>query len=457
MYAFGTCGFGRLWIPGLDSLRDKITWELFVITPLQLKHCLPSDIVDNYSLEELEQDITAVCSGDLEQQYILSDGRHKLFKYKVKTPISSSSISLAVGPFEVSRIPGWGGKFSSEPKSSGNVPDDQDYISDEENAESDMELQLETAANVAGGGYLFTLPGYMDDALHTIGPLTHLMEKIENYVGVSFPFHSFKILSLDSLYNPLVVGAGVTFISSHMLVPSDVIDQIFESRRLILSSVASQWTIGYLHSKISLDNWIIVGLIGFLTSLAFKEAFGNNETCYRMRMDIEKLNEMDINQPPLYPDVQLNPKKKRFQSSSSEIRSKEGSSDPFLAQSYHPTDEYESARSQFVAIKSHLVFHMLNKRMGKGNLQKTINKLMLAAMAGELASGLSTNKFLKTAKKVSGKSDLSMFADQWVYGSGIPKLFLSYAFNRRKMVVEVRFYQTNHSNFEVNQTKIFTV
>lgn len=59
-------------------------------------------------------------------------------------------------------------------------------------------------------------------------------------------------------------------------------------------------------------------------------------------------------------------------------------------------------------------------------------------MSGDLANGISTNNFFKIARKVSGKTDLKNFADQWVYGSGLPKFQLTYNFNKRRMVVEVR-------------------
>jgi transcription initiation factor TFIID subunit 2 len=58
----------------------------------------------------------------------------------------------------------------------------------------------------------------------------------------------------------------------------------------------------------------------------------------------------------------------------------------------------------------------------------------------DLVNGLSTNHFFKIARKVSGKSDLKNFADQWVYGSGSPKFQLTYNFNKRRMVVEVRYF-----------------
>ncbi|KAI8854791.1 Bromodomain-containing protein [Chytridium lagenaria] len=63
-------------------------------------------------------------------------------------------------------------------------------------------------------------------------------------------------------------------------------------------------------------------------------------------------------------------------------------------------------------------------------------------MSGELQLGISTQSWLKVCRKVSEKTELRQFADQWIYGSGCPKFAIKYKFNRKKMMVEVNFGKT---------------
>lgn len=90
---------------------------------------------------------------------------------------------------------------------------------------------------------------------------------------------------------------------------------------------------------------------------------------------------------------------------------------------------------------------MLEKRLGNGLLTKVCTKLLLSTMAGDLNS-LSTFQFLKMCRKVSGKIETKLFADQWIYGSGCPIFNITYQFNPKKMVIELKIRQRS-SNYGV--------
>jgi len=90
---------------------------------------------------------------------------------------------------------------------------------------------------------------------------------------------------------------------------------------------------------------------------------------------------------------------------------------------------------------------MLNKRLGKGILQKVITRIINSFEQGEIPFGLSTHHFLKLCRKLSKDIDLKEFADQWIYGTGIPKFYFTHHFNRKRMTVEFKFRQESTSNW----------
>lgn len=69
-----------------------------------------------------------------------------------------------------------------------------------------------------------------------------------------------------------------------------------------------------------------------------------------------------------------------------------------------------------------------------------MNKILVAAISGELSSGLSTAYFLRLLKKVSGK-DPTDFAEQWIFSPGMPILNCEYFFSRKKNAIELRVRQ----------------
>ena len=130
----------------------------------------------------------------------------------------------------------------------------------------------------------------------------------------------------------------------------------------------------------------------------------------------------------------------------------------FLAvQSYLPEDLPQHARTELLKLKSPLVLYMMEQRMGKGLMQKIANKLMVAAMSGELPNGLGTKFFLRLVGKISGKLEIKEFAEQWIFGSGCPVLVVRYNFNRKKMIIELKVKQENTNQGMVDATPKFTV
>jgi hypothetical protein len=123
--------------------------------------------------------------------------------------------------------------------------------------------------------------------------------------------------------------------------------------------------------------------------------------------DMERIQELDVNRPTLYP------------------------ASPLEARMFE-----DLANDEFLNLKAPVVIYMLERFLGKNLLQRIINKLAVSAISGELTSGLSTHHFLRQLKKLSGK-DVKDFADQWIYGAGSPRLQCSYHYNKKKNLIEL--------------------
>lgn len=58
----------------------------------------------------------------------------------------------------------------------------------------------------------------------------------------------------------------------------------------------------------------------------------------------------------------------------------------------------------------------------------------------QLDRNLSTKKFLKIIKKITGH-DLKPFAERWIFGKGCPNLSCGFVFNKKKNVLEFALKQ----------------
>ncbi|KAJ3296516.1 hypothetical protein HK104_001523 [Borealophlyctis nickersoniae] len=434
MYTHNQASFTRFWMPCIDKSQERCTWEIYCIVPASERDALSPRQRENLTTEAGEDELPmiAVCSGTLIEQSELPDPRKRLFSFLVETPVAASSILLAVGPFQQVPIESWTKKTGQPPQ----VPEEDsfDYLLDES----------EDAEPV---GYSFCLPGREDEVAYTTEFLGEAAEFLENYLGTSYPFPSYQQVFMEDTFSPLSTGSGINFFSSHLLLRSDVIDQTYESRRLMCRALAMQWIVHYIPPKTWADVWLTTGLAYYITGLFLEKHFGTNEYKYRLKKDMSRVCELDVHQPPLYPVVPsdldgLPPGPKMI--------------DPLMLPHYHPDDTWSSLRSEFLTLKAPIVIHMLDVRMGKGVVQTVIKKILVSAMSGELPAGLSTHHFLKVARKISEKPEIKTFADQWIYASGCPRFSFQYHFNARKMVLQFKFSQQSTSKGDFGSAPKFT-
>ncbi|TPX68903.1 hypothetical protein SpCBS45565_g02812 [Spizellomyces sp. 'palustris'] len=448
LYSNNQTSSARLWIPCIDRYQERCTWDIQCVTPRTLRDALPEtfgpggvgDEIDEETGQRLgDREMLVLCSGELDEQVLHPvDTTKKISSYVLSNPVCPASIMLAIGPFDGIPISEW---------MSATVPKDMNADEQEEVDTAGADAFIRDR-NICDGGYAFCLPGRREQLEYTTSFVAQALAFFEQYLGVPFPFGSYKQVFLEDTYNPAAVGATLAVFSSHLLLEDNIIDQTYETMRLLCRALVTQWFGHYIVPKTWADTWLTVGLTNYIVGLFLERFLGKNEYKFRLKKDMQRVCELDVNQPPVYPTT-VAPDDPSSDEQPTMI-------DPLVLQHFHPDDDWASVRSEFLSLKSPIILYMLERRMGKGMLQKMVNKILLSAAAGELPNGLSTHHFLRVARKLTGKLELKTFADQWIYGSGCPRFSFKYNFNRKKMMVEFKFRQENTNGGIVGSTPKFT-
>lgn len=282
-------------------------------------------------------------------------------------------------------------------------------------------LQIPTdlsAAEDASGSsqplmHAFCLPGREEQLTETVSFMRSAMSYYSTEFG-SYPYSSHKLVFVDEMPTQRFDAATLSLVTVDLLYGKDAIDQAYESRLSLSHALACQWVGINIHQKTWSDTWLVNGLGLYVTGLFLRKLLGINEYRYRLKKDMERCIEMDDgSMPPVCQPQVLDPP--------------------------------DSMILPFVNLKSPLVLHILDRRLGKSGtslgLSRVLPKLFLSAISGEMPNNaLSTHAFLRTCRKVSG-IDPRSFAEQWIYGSGCPSFKFTASFNRKKMAVEITMSQ----------------
>ncbi|KAJ2885403.1 hypothetical protein FB639_001779, partial [Coemansia asiatica] len=290
--------------------------------------------------------------------------------------------------------------------------DDQSQPATEAKTSHNSKLRKATI-DAIGGVFAFAFPGMQEELENTCSFIPEALAFYSQEFG-SYPYTTYKVVFMEGLRAPVITCASLTLLSTDFLHPRTVIEQVYETRRCLSMAIAQQWFGTYIVAEAWSDYWLVAGLAGYVSGLFVRHNLGQNEYRYRLKRDMLRVCHADVNQRPIsFPDQ-----------------------GPIFR-----TDVLD-----FVALKSAVVIHMLDRRMMKGGmslgLHRIIPKILVAAMSGDLgtSNAVGTTWFLKMCRKVSGV-DLKIFADQWIYGTGCPVFHFSYAFNRKKLAVEITMHQ----------------
>jgi transcription initiation factor TFIID subunit 2 len=382
----------RCWVPCIDSLWERCTWEFEFVVPRSLD-------ADGDSLTGPNYNVVVVCSGEFQQQIIHPlDPDKVIFLFEQQALTSVQHVTFVAGPFHVMPL-------ATTPTSTSNR----------------LDSALEPALVGQPRMHAFCLPGHERHLVTSANFLPQAMRHFIQEVG-SYPFSSFKLVFVDDLIQQRHDGATMCLASVDLLHTEDAIDPVFETRLILSQAVAVQWFGINIYQKTWSDTWLVNGLASYITSSFIRRHFGNNEYRFRLKKDILRVVDLDVGEMP--PICQ-----------------------PGLLE---PTD---TAHRQFINLKAPLVLHILDRRMHKTGtsqgLHRIIPKIILDALENENAAAISTHTFLRMCRKTAGL-DFRPFAEQWVYGSGCPRFTVRSHFNRKKMAVEMHVKQDSPA-FEVNK------
>ncbi|KAI5120798.1 hypothetical protein M0805_002425 [Coniferiporia weirii] len=372
----------RCWVPCLDSLWEKCTWEFEFIVPRSLEDSSEEMDVDG---EDASSNPTVViCSGELVEKISHPNNPNKVI-YLFSQPVLTSvqHVAFAAGPFIVHPIP------------------------------TEVAGLTEESAGSQTLLHAFCLPGYDSFLPQTVSFLRSAMNFYSTECG-SYPFGSYKLVFVDELPTQRFDSATLTMVSSDLLHGEDAIDQVYETRQVLLHGLACQWAGINIIPKNWSDTWLVNGLGLYIAGLCLRKLMGSNEYRFRLKKDMNRVLELDNGtMPPICQPGNMEPP--------------------------------DSATLAFINLKAPLVLHILDRRLGKTGtslgLSRVLPKVFLSAISGEMPQNcLSTHSFLRTCRKVSG-ADLRSFVDQWVHGSGCPQFSFLATFNRKKMAVEIQMRQ----------------
>ncbi|GAA5961060.1 hypothetical protein JCM3765_006519 [Sporobolomyces pararoseus] len=425
----------RTWVPCSDSPRERCTWDLELVASRVLASASstsrPSKAINETGEEgtanegdgendddededdeeevDAEWPISVIASGELIEQVVHPDRSDRvIWHFAQVSPVSVQQIGWAVGPFIITEVQG--------------VPKVKEA---REGAEGEEEEQVEEEVLEDQGPKInaLCLPGREEEMEYSVGVLRKAMEFYTTTFG-SYPFATFTVAFVDSLASgsPNFHSAAMTLISSDILHPPSVIDQAYETRHLLAHALAVQWSGVNLIPRTPSDSWLVIGIALHMTSLFLKSIWGNNEYRFRLKKDMNRCVEQDIQFEPICVPARLTAP--------------------------------EPSQMQFIALKAPLVLNILDKHLRKSGtslgLDKVLPKIFLDAITSDMSSSASSNantlgttSFMRLCRKSCGGSSdaIQTFFDQWVYGSGCPTFEVTANFNRKKMAVELNVTQ----------------
>lgn len=256
----------------------------------------------------------------------------------------------------------------------------------------------------------FCLPGDEDDMRNSTAFMSKALPFYSKEFGV-YPFSDYKMVFVSDPRVQHALGATMSIFSNDLLHGPDIIDQVYETRHMLSLALAQQWIGVNITPRILADTWVINGLAIYMFRLFWRQLQGNNEQRFRLKRDMDKCARMD-----------------------------QGDKAPICVPGTTEID------LEFINLKAPLVMHILDRHLAKAGtsqgLTRVIPRIFLAALSDELQGNvLTTHGFLRFCRKTSGL-DLMPFAEQWIYGSGCPKLRITTNFIRKKFLVELGVEQT---------------
>jgi len=398
------------WVPCIDSLWEKSTWEFEVSVPRTVKdigvsRIIGSDFPMADSSNSMDQDEDeeseesndfVVVGGDFSNQKETAhpiDMAKKLVSFSIFNPTAAQHIGFSVGPYV-------------------QVP----LINLQEEEEPELMEEKDTTAVPTA---IYCLPSQRQDVVNTTIFLYKAIDFYSREFG-SFPFTSYALVFVSDIDVDVCGFAGLSVLSKRLVYAPNVIEPIYTSTYALSVALSEQWSGINVVPKTFNDSWVTIGIAHYMAQQFIKKLMGVNEYKYRIKKQADKICEEDIGKRSL--------------------------ADPFLQ---FPVSTHDFS---FLELKAPIVLFILDRRMTKTDksfgLSRVIPKIFLQAMSGDLANGcLGTHHFQHVCEKVN-HNRLDPFFRQWVYGAGVPIFRVTQRFNKKRMFIEMGIRQVQHQETE---------
>uniref|UniRef100_A0A6I8RNR0 Transcription initiation factor TFIID subunit 2 n=1 Tax=Xenopus tropicalis TaxID=8364 RepID=A0A6I8RNR0_XENTR len=344
--------------------------------------------VDSYSelctwkLEfTVDASMVAVSNGDLVEVEYTHDMRKKTFRYTLTIPTAAPNISLAVGPFEVLVDP---------------------YMHEVTH---------------------FCLPQLLPLLKHTTAYLHEVFEFYEEILTCRYPYSCFKTVFVDEAYIEVASYASMSIFRLYLKQNKPgASEYVYKYVAVILL-----WS----------DEWVLKGISGYIYGLWMKKTFGVNQYRHWIKDELDTIVAYELKTG----GVLLHP---IFSSG----KEKDNPASYLHFSIKHPHTLSWEYYNMFQC-KAHLVMRLIENRISMEFMLQVFNKLLsLASTASSQKFQshmwsqmlVSTSGFLKSISNVSGK-DIQPLIKQWVDQSGVVKFYGSFAFNRKRNVLELEIKQ----------------
>ncbi|KAK1332006.1 hypothetical protein QTO34_007683 [Cnephaeus nilssonii] len=337
--------------------------------------------------------MVAVSNGDLVETVYTHDMRKKTFHYMLTIPTAASNIALAIGPFEILVDP---------------------YMHEVTH---------------------FCLPQLLPLLKHTTSYLHEVFEFYEEILTCRYPYSCFKTVFIDEAYVEVAAYASMSIFSTNLLHSAMIIDETPLTRRCLAQSLAQQF-FGCFISRMSWsDEWVLKGISGYIYGLWMKKTFGVNEYRHWIKEELDKIVAYELKTG----GVLLHP---IFGGG----KEKDNPASHLYFSIKHPHTLSWEYYTMFQC-KAHLVMRLIENRISMEFMLQVFNKLLsLASTASSQKFQshmwsqmlVSTFGFLKSISNVSGKDIQPLIKQDQ---SGVVKFYGSFAFNRKRNVLELEIKQ----------------
>lgn len=335
--------------------------------------------------EDKMLELTAVCSGKLEDEVINPrDETKKTMVFSCHNK-AARHIGFALGPFE--HVDLWS----------------------EFRTEEDDEKLGSNATKVHG----YCLPGRADLVRNSCAAIVNAMDQFALTYG-RYPSDNYKMCFIDDMVTDTVPLCGFSLCSNRLLFPREIIDYEIEVTRTLVHALASQWFgVNIIPSQKS-DIWLVAGIAWFMTDLYLKSLCGNNWYRYRMKDQGDHLVQIDFSRPSLED----------------------------IGNHLHLGD----FEINFMNLKANLVLFILDRRLSKSSRSAGIARIIAkmiqkANTSSQSADEILTSDMFRKACEKHGQTRLEGFWKQWIKSAGCPRFDVHQKFNKKQLCVEITIRQ----------------